>query len=787
MGRFHLARAAGPRSALAAACFAVGLCNHAVAGTTTVSGDLAVDSLWEGRVEVTGEVRVAKGATLLVQPGTVIRFAPGQDEAGQFKARLFVSGTLVAQGTAESPITFESAAQIPQPGDWGGIVLEKANERPSRINWAIIRHGAVGIAGTYSTLLAEDVTIRDCSRGISALQEFKGYLSRGTLSGNGSGIYFFQNSGFQLEGCDISKNHGGGVQCILNSSPVIRFSTIADNGEIGIACIQGASPWIEGNTIRGHRKGIYLELQARPHIVRNTIRENETGIWGVKLVFPVIEGNVIADNGMGIYCNFSAYPVIHGNHILGNRTFGLVLGDNMSILMEKRIPFRSMGQFSFSPPPESEQPLPKLTKRFDPLPVDAEGIIDARGNWWGKAAADEMAKLGPDGNSSVIEDFFDKPDTLFGAETFRRDRVSFTPWESAPLVGVGPPSPTWSGVRGKVVSGGKPVAGVRVHAYETAAGNFRGEGLSYSSPTAADGSFSLFLEAGAWYLIAKAPLPPFPDAEPGADALFGYYGGNPVTLGSTSTASVNIQVVRRKLPDTTRGPAGDKRTLDGIVLGPEGPVAGAAVHVYTDASRQFRGPDLFGPQGAVVGGTDDKGAFSVELPAGSYYLVASRRKAGDLLGPLQPGDLHGWYDGNPVTIAPESRLSVTIQAVAKLRDAVPDTAPMSADSGITGIRGTLRDTAGKIPVGVYAFATPDPSFMIGAMPPHRSAPVGADGIFFIEIPAAGTFYVSARSGYGGPPLPGEWHGFHGEGKPAPVVVEANRITEGVTVVLKRME
>jgi hypothetical protein len=244
----------------------------------------------------------------------------------------------------------------------------------------------------------------------------------------------------------------------------------------------------------------------------------------------------------------------------------------------------------------------------------------------------------------------------------------------------------------------------------------------------------------------------------------------------------------RRRPAVVARDADGKSVLEGVVLGPEGPVSGANVHVYPDASRHFRGPDLFGPQGAVIGGTDEKGRFSVELPPGSYYLVASRRMAGDVLGPLHPGDLHGWYEGNPVAIAAGTRTSVQIQVVAKLRDADFSTASAAAAPGGTGIRGRLRDAAGKVPTGVYAFATTDPSFMIGAMPPYRSLPVGPDGAFFIEVPAGGgTFYVSARSGYGGPPLPGEWHGFHGEGKPAPVVVESNRITEGIDVVLTRME
>ena len=352
-----------------------------------------------------------------------------------------------------------------------------------------------------------------------------------------------------------------------------------------------------------------------------------------------------------------------------------------------------------------------------------------------------------------------------------------------------PPHATASaGIRGKVVSAGKPVAGVRVHAYADASAGFRGEGIASSTPSAADGSFTLELKVGSWYLVAKGPLSSTPDAESVDDALFGYYGGNPVALGAGTRVTANLQVVRRRLPVVARSAVAGKSVLEGVVLGPEGPVSGANVHVYTDAARQFRGPDLFGPQGAVVGGTDEQGTFSVDIPPGSYFLVASRRKTGDGLGPLQPGDLHGWYDGNPVSIADGTRTTVTIQAVSKLRETDLAVAAASSGPDSTGILGRLRDASGKVPVGAYAFATTDPSFMIGAMPPYRSVPVGPDGAFFIELPpGGGTFYVSARSGYGGPPLPGEWHGFHGEGKPAPVVVEGSEVVEGIDVVLKRME
>ena len=348
----------------------------------------------------------------------------------------------------------------------------------------------------------------------------------------------------------------------------------------------------------------------------------------------------------------------------------------------------------------------------------------------------------------------------------------------------GRPAETYSGVRGKVIAGGTPVAGIRVHAYLDAAGGLRGEGYSFSAPTDQDGNYTLNLVKGTYYLVAKGRVPQFPHLEPGPGAPFGYYGGNPVQVAPGAFSVCNLQTVTRGDVASVPLDGVEGARVEGVVRGPEGPVAGAAVHVYADASRHFRGPDLFGPQGAVPGGTDEKGFFSIELPPGPYFLVASRRKLGGTLGPLQPGDLHGYFDGNPLALAAGTKSTVAIQVVEKLRETPAAARPAGAAAGI---RGRVLDPAGKVPKGVYAFATTDPSFMIGAMPPYRSLPLGEDGSYAIDLPAGGTYYVSARSGYGGPPLPGEWHGFHGEKTPRPVAVAQDRVTEGIDFVVRRME
>jgi hypothetical protein len=88
---------------------------------------------------------------------------------------------------------------------------------------------------------------------------------------------------------------------------------------------------------------------------------------------------------------------------------------------------------------------------------------------------------------------------------------------------------------------------------------------------------------------------------------------------------------------------------------------------------------------------------------------------------------------------------------------------------------------------VYAYATTDPNLMTGSMPPYRSLPVAPDGSYLIDLPGGATYYVGARSGFGGPPLPGQWHGFFGAAAPAPVTVGEGSLSKGVDITVRKME
>ena len=87
----------------------------------TISGNIAENVTWTADTvyQLTGEVYVNAGATLTIEPGTLV--------IGDVGSALIVTrnGQLIADGTAESPITFTSSKPVADrvAGDWGGVVL----------------------------------------------------------------------------------------------------------------------------------------------------------------------------------------------------------------------------------------------------------------------------------------------------------------------------------------------------------------------------------------------------------------------------------------------------------------------------------------------------------------------------------------------------------------------------------------------------------------------------------------------------------------------------------------
>ncbi len=174
---------------------------------------ISSDTVWSGKILIDGEVKVAKGATLTISPGTQIAFVRRDvDVDGLGDAVLAVEGRLMALGTRQQPIRFHSAADNPQPGDWLEIRVDFSQE--VHLRYCEIRDSAYTLHAHFTRGVVEDSTIHynidGCRLGQARFifrnnliehNQGKGINFRNStveahhniLRFNGSGIFLFEN------------------------------------------------------------------------------------------------------------------------------------------------------------------------------------------------------------------------------------------------------------------------------------------------------------------------------------------------------------------------------------------------------------------------------------------------------------------------------------------------------------------------------------------------------------------------------------------------------------------
>ena len=136
---------------------------------------------------------------------------------------------------------------------------------------------------------------------------------------------------------------------------------------------------------------------------------------------------------------------------------------------------------------------------------------------------------------------------------------------------------------------------------------------------------------------------------------------------------------------------------------------------------------------ARSGETNAEGIYSMELPSGSYHLVAAK-SGGPSLSGLREGDLFCFYGGNPVRVEPGRTVNVGFNMIRVEKDPLPDPSP--------GISGTVYDESGKPLSGVVVYFYGSPSDGFRGIPGFF-ARVGEDGTFRARV-RKGKFFVIAR-------------------------------------------
>ncbi|HEX6699608.1 MAG TPA: DUF6531 domain-containing protein [Gaiellaceae bacterium] len=231
-----------------------------------------------------GDVTVAAGATLTIEPGVVVKLN------GQFRT-LRINGTLSAVGTQATPITFTSYqddsaggdtngdgnATSGAPGQWYNISLYSST---SQVKYATVRYGGYGSAQNYAPI---------------------------SLYGSGYAV-------------------------------TLDHDTISDNQYSAVSIGGGSSATITNSILTRNKYGVYVDY-ASATIDHSTISNNTSrGIWFNLPTFnplppatSITSSDITGNTSYGVYIGangdypLASMPKASGNNIYANNSNGIQL------------------------------------------------------------------------------------------------------------------------------------------------------------------------------------------------------------------------------------------------------------------------------------------------------------------------------------------------------------------------------------------------------------------------------------------------------------------------------
>lgn len=201
-------------------------------------------------------------------------------------------------------------------------------------------------------------------------------------------------------------------------------------------------------------------------------------------------------------------------------------------------------------------------------------------------------------------------------------------------------------------------------------------------------------------------------------------------------------------------------------------VADAYVNIYADTVS-----NLLGPSHTMSSPTDKDGRYQVNLPPGTYFVVARKRISGNPTGPLSPGDYYSEHQ-RVVTDVVAGKLAVVDLPIVLMNNPMFFKRDIASQETDTVIRGRIVDKEGKPVFGAFGMAYNDTD--LKRLPDYVSTLSDNDGHFTIYLPKGGSYYLAARIHVYDMPRPGEPYGRID----APVLVEKGQSSDEVTITVE---
>ncbi len=204
-----------------------------------------------------------------------------------------------------------------------------------------------------------------------------------------------------------------------------------------------------------------------------------------------------------------------------------------------------------------------------------------------------------------------------------------------------------TGITGKVRLKGaaSPLAGAYINIYPNTISNLLGPSQFLSAPTEIDGSYSIELPPGKYYVVARKRS----SGQANGPLKTGdYYSEHQRIIAQVEAGKltlVDLEMAQMKAPMFFKKDLAETITetgIRGVLIDEQGkPVPGGFAIAYTDHNLQ-RLPDFASTL------TNQNGEFTLYLPEGGDYYLAARIHAWDM---PRTGELYGKHGGeNPIAM-----------------------------------------------------------------------------------------------------------------------------------------
>ena len=241
----------------------------ALDAATEVRESITTDTVWSAGGSpylVYGQIGVAPGVTLTIEPGVVVKFAT-REYGGE--AALWVRGQLRAVGTAEAPIYFTSlndrsvggrtGSGNPAGGDWGGIDLSPPLGDPASVlEHCVVRYAQTGVICSRAVHVLRRCRISQCGRGVVISERDTLAIEHCQISQCQTGVELGERGTLAIVNCQLEES-GAAVRLGRSARVRLEQSTIRGCGDAlvwdGDATVEGGGNTVTNNSNNGVRIG----------------------------------------------------------------------------------------------------------------------------------------------------------------------------------------------------------------------------------------------------------------------------------------------------------------------------------------------------------------------------------------------------------------------------------------------------------------------------------------------------------------------------------------------------